>query len=157
MTKFRKKPIVIEAFQWFENGDHPEDGPRNCEGKIVRYFSRPAVKSNDLCSECGLMFDSHGWIDTLEDGHRVCPSDWIITGIHGERYPCKHDIFEKTYDAVEDEGPAETGLVLSGHELERVRRWFLLLNERQPMELADNDCEVMNKICKFLPDLEQAE
>ena len=40
----------------------------------------------------------HGWIDTLEAGHNVCPGDWIITGVKGERYPCKPDIFEQTYE-----------------------------------------------------------
>lgn len=40
----------------------------------------------------------HGWIDTLEGGHIVCPGDWIITGVNGERYPCKPDIFAKTYE-----------------------------------------------------------
>lgn len=40
------------------------------------------------------------WIDTLE-GHIVCPGDWIITGVKGERYPCKPDIFKMTYEPVE--------------------------------------------------------
>jgi hypothetical protein len=40
----------------------------------------------------------HGWIDTLEGSHIVCPGDWIITGVQGEHYPCKPDIFEATYD-----------------------------------------------------------
>lgn len=37
-------------------------------------------------------------IDTLEQGHRVCPGDWIITGVKGDRYPCKPDIFAATYE-----------------------------------------------------------
>ena len=101
MAKFRKKPVVIDAFQWFKNGDHPEDGDTNTvEGKVVRYFRRPDVKGDTLCSECGKPFHIHGWIDTLEDGHRVCPSDWIITGVRGERYPCKDSIFRETYEPV---------------------------------------------------------
>jgi hypothetical protein len=43
----------------------------------------------------------HGWIDTLEGGHIVCPGDWIITGVVGELYPCKPDIFEATYEVEE--------------------------------------------------------
>ena len=111
MQKFRKKPVVIEAVQWFKNGDHPEDdieqifggegiGYFNSEGKLVRYFRRPDVNGSSICSECGKIFDVHGWIDTLEDGHRVCPGDWIITGIRGEKHPCKPDIFAATYDAI---------------------------------------------------------
>ncbi len=100
MPKFRKKPIVIEAHQWCQNGDHPEDGDSSQEGKIVRRFRRPDISGESLCSECHGPFNIHGWIDTLEDGHRVCPGDWIIKGIKGELYPCKADIFTETYEPV---------------------------------------------------------
>jgi hypothetical protein len=122
MSKFRKKPIIIEAHQWFKNGDHPEDyanavegfeqgeyrlfsgeerKSNGWEGGLVRYFNRPDVDSTSKCSECGQPFNTHGWIDTLEDGHRVCPGDWIIKGVKGEFYPCKPDIFDATYERVE--------------------------------------------------------
>lgn len=39
-------------------------------------------------------------INTLEGQMRAEPGDWIITGIHGEQYPCKPEIFEKTYQRV---------------------------------------------------------
>ncbi len=98
MAKFRTRPIVIEAEQWFQNGDHSQDGDPTTEGKVVRYFRRPDVDGHSVCSECGLTFHVHGWIDTREDGHRVCPGDWIITGVMAERYPCKPDVFEATYE-----------------------------------------------------------
>ena len=111
MSKFRKKPVVIEAHQWLENNDHPEDRwtdegvePPGREGHVVRYFRRPDIDGESLCSECGVRFHEHGWIDTLEGGHRVCPGDWIITGVKGERYPCKPDIFISTYDPVPEHG-----------------------------------------------------
>ena len=112
--KYRKKPVVIEATQWHKNGDHPDDGPCESafepayeptsphEGEVVRYFRRPDVDGAARCRECDCRFSIHGWIDTLEGGHRVCPGDWIITGVKGERYPCKPDIFEATYDPVEE-------------------------------------------------------
>ena len=112
MTQFRKLPVVIEATQWFKNGDHPLDSchtitpvpgdgaPFLSEGKVVRYYRHPDVPSTMLCEQCGRPHHIHGWIDTLEQGHRVCPGDWIITGVNGERYPCKPDIFEKTYEPV---------------------------------------------------------
>ena len=110
MAKFRKKPVVIEATQWHKNGDHPKDNvmrpfedtgkiptePR--EGKVVRYFRRPDVDGKRSCDFCDDIMHNHGWIDTLEGGHIVCPGDWIITGVKGENYPCKPDIFEATYD-----------------------------------------------------------
>ncbi len=100
MAKFKKKPVIIEATQWFKNGDHPEDniGDKNIEGKIVRYFRDPNISGNSKCKHCSNNFHIHGWIDTLEGGHIVCPGDWIITGISDEKYPCKPDIFELTYD-----------------------------------------------------------
>lgn len=121
--KFVKKPVVIEATQWFRNGDHPADGterfpPKDSpevsqgytaefagellEGKVVRYYRHPRIPGTDFCAYCRSMFHDHGWIDTLEGGHIVCPGDWIITGVKGETYPCKPDIFAMTYDPVSD-------------------------------------------------------
>jgi hypothetical protein len=119
MLKFRKKPVVIEAAQWFKNGDHPqdyaEDKPgfehgelrnfsgeyrkaQGWEGDVVRYFRRPDVSGDKPCQHCTKPMNDHGWIDTLEGGHTVCPGDWIITGVKGEKYPCKPDIFAATYE-----------------------------------------------------------
>jgi hypothetical protein len=103
-VKFRKKPVEVEATQWFENGDHPDDFPAGApalcpmEGRVVRYFRHPEASGDRSCRQCNHLFHQHGWIDTLEGGHIVCPGDWIITGVHGEHYPCKPDIFEKTYE-----------------------------------------------------------
>lgn len=108
--RYRKKPIVIDAVLWLKNGDHPKDHvwriyedtgicpeqPR--EGLIVRYFRRPDVDGLSPCKHCALKMHTHGWIDTLEGGHIVCPGDMIITGVKGEVYPCKPDIFNATYD-----------------------------------------------------------
>ena len=77
--KFRKKPVVIEAVQWFAHGDHP---------KVV-----PLHPANPG-------FEAYGRIETLEGEHVVTPGDWIIQGVKGEFYPCKPDIFEMTYEAV---------------------------------------------------------
>ena len=121
MSAYRKKPVVIEATQWFKNGDHPLDYSKDhqglergemrvftgaerkangWEGDIVRYYRHPDVPGDRPCEQCGLPHHVHGWIDTLEQGHRVCPGDWIITGVKGEHYPCKPDIFAATYDPV---------------------------------------------------------
>ena len=112
MAKYRKKPVVIEAVRWFQNGDHPQDNLSTftspdgqlfpTEGKVVRYYRRPSDDSERHCEKCANIMYLHGWIDTLEGGHIVCPGDWIITGVKGEFYPCKPDIFERTYEKVED-------------------------------------------------------
>jgi hypothetical protein len=72
--KFRKKPVVVEATQWFKDGDHP------------------AVEKWN---------DNEYRIKTLEGAHIVTIGDWIITGVKGEHYPCKPDIFELTYEVAE--------------------------------------------------------
>jgi hypothetical protein len=89
--EFRKKPVVIEATQWFQLGGHPNVG-------VYPETAHPVE-----CSYCKGTLSRHGWIDTLEGGHIVCSGDWIITGVQGEHYPCKPDIFTETYERVNDE------------------------------------------------------
>lgn len=99
--KYTKKPVKTEAYQWLKNGDHPLDGDLNTEGEIVRYYRHPCMDGEKLCRSCQKKMHDHGWIDTLEGGHIVCPGDFIITGIKGEMYPCKPDVFEATYEKFE--------------------------------------------------------
>ena len=106
--KYRKKPVVIEATQWFKNGDHPEDGTETfeegeykgqlLEGKIVRYYRTPDLDGQNTCNKCGKTMHYHGWVETLEGGHIVCVGDWIIKGVEGGFYPCKDSIFRASYD-----------------------------------------------------------
>lgn len=111
MARFRKKPVIVEATRWFRNGDHPQDDCRQMsevsegfviltEGKVVRRYRHPGVSGDHPCEHCNHPHDIHGWIDTLEGGHIVCPGDWVITGVAGERYPCKDSIFRLTYEEV---------------------------------------------------------
>lgn len=101
MPLFRKKPVVIIAIQWNKNGDHPLDNPEGGEGKLVRYYRTPHAPGHTHCQHCSRQMHDHGWIDTLEGGHIVCPGDWIITGVKGEHYPCKPEIFAATYEPAE--------------------------------------------------------
>lgn len=98
--KFRKKPVVIEAFQMTEargksNVDWPSwlhqawNAPREAPGAL--YLTVPHIGDGTFS------------IGTLEGAHRVTWNDWIIQGIKGELYPCKPEIFEATYEAVEVE------------------------------------------------------
>lgn len=97
MIKYKKKPIVIEAEQWF--GVEKDKILGNYK-LSVGYFRHPEVVGESICQNCKSTMHHHGFMDTLEGGHKVCPGDWIIKGINGEMYPCKPDIFEKTYDEV---------------------------------------------------------
>lgn len=96
MAKWRKKPLVIEAFQWFKVSEYDENVKR-----IVDYYRHPDVPGSSKCKHCAIIMHDHGWIDTLEGGHIVCPTDFIITGIAGEHYPCKQNIFINSYERVD--------------------------------------------------------
>lgn len=88
--KYRKKPVVIDAVQW--------DGTYNHAKQLEKEIG---------LNTTGMTFHSHNntcdfWrIATLEDGHVVSKGDWIITGVKGEHYPCKPEIFEMTYEKAE--------------------------------------------------------
>lgn len=76
MGRYQKKQVTIEAVQWFKHGDHPAVLAENPD-------------------------DDFGYIETPEGRLKVIPSDWIITGVAGENYPCKAEIFEQTYARVD--------------------------------------------------------
>jgi len=101
MPKFRKKPVTIHAEQWFPGttiqGVEPYDDP----DPRVREHMLSALASQYPGADA----EGFGWCPTLEGGHIVSPGDWIITGVKGERYPCKPDIFAATYEPVESETP----------------------------------------------------
>ena len=82
MPKFRKKPVVIEAMLYDGSDIDP----------ILDFGNHEDV----ICNEEGQLFAK-----TLEGDMKISPGDWVIKGIKGEFYPCKPDIFEATYEAVE--------------------------------------------------------
>jgi len=92
--KYRKKPVVIEAFQY--DGD--------LQGSDGDYYVPDwAVKALDDNVMVFDSFDSDSapielFINTLEGRHHASIGDYIIRGVNGEIYPCKPDIFEKTYE-----------------------------------------------------------
>lgn len=90
MTQYRKKPVVIEAEQF-----HPQNKPYP-DG--VETYTKEKTEEVD-----GTTNEWYGWrILTLEGIHEVSPGDWIITGVKGEKYACKPDIFDMTYEKVEE-------------------------------------------------------
>lgn len=84
MAKFRKKPVVIEAYQW-----------------------QPGMNTNGIVEE-GVYKDGpfegckYAQIKSLEGPHLIKPGYWVITGIKGEHYGCEPEIFEATYEEVQD-------------------------------------------------------
>ena len=86
MAKYRKKPIVIDACQFDGNIRSIDDFPISEVGKFK------------VSSENGQYYLI---IPTLEGDMKAVAGDWIIKGIKGEYYPCKPDIFEQTYELIE--------------------------------------------------------
>ena len=112
MAKFRKKPVVIEAFRLNERGLIAED------------WFWDAVTRNDIITHC---FGKHepdpAWceIKTLEGTMIANAGDYIIQGVHGEIYPCKADIFQKTYTEDKPKTNADRIRAMSDEEL---RNWL---------------------------------
>lgn len=92
--EWRKKPVVIEAVRWKEDWkDHLSlelpNVPIWAKEAYQNGWFRPNIKQNGRWQ-----------IKTLEGNMQLHPGDWLIRGVQGELYPCKHDIFVKTYEKV---------------------------------------------------------
>ncbi len=105
MPKFRKKPVVIEAFQMtkerrWNNFDWPQwaheawNKGHDEPGAMYPHKTFPESEGPKKSSDELVIF-------TLEGLHMVLMGDWIIQGVKGELCPCKPDIFEATYEPVE--------------------------------------------------------
>jgi len=79
MAKYRKKPVEIDAIKW--TGENLDE--------IKAFMGYYEYAKGELI------------IHTLEGKMKASRGDFIIKGVNGEFYPCKPDIFEKTYDLVE--------------------------------------------------------
>lgn len=86
LTKYRKKPVVVDAVQW--------DGSNVSE---IAVFMGTDVKARYVIDD-GIVV-----IPTLEGDMTASKGDWIIRGVNGEYYPCKPDVFAKTYEPVSED------------------------------------------------------
>ena len=97
MPKFRKKPVIVDAIQF--------DGHNGAEvmlfvGKRLEYSTVPhhvEREYDDIPANAYIII-----IPTLEGNMTATKMDWIIKGVNGEFYPCKPDIFDKTYELVKE-------------------------------------------------------
>jgi hypothetical protein len=83
MALYRKKPVVIQAYQW---DGQPDSGLERWMGDA---FESWIPSKRQLA------------IRTLEGEHIISAGDWIIRGVEGEIYGCKASVFEKTYELAE--------------------------------------------------------
>jgi hypothetical protein len=114
-VKFRKKPVVIEAKQ------------------VQLLCSDGSVEFTDGSTEQFGIDHEGTFIQTLEGKLRISEYDWIITGVKGERYPCKPDIFEATYDAADAPTPVSEDVL---NALRAGKRGLDLLHEMRQQILT---------------------
>ena len=92
--KYRKKPVVIEAIQW--NGINLSEIKKFVGDSLVYEIYDSAWQAGKGIPHVDMK------IKTLEGVHNCTENDFIIKGVNGEFYPCKPDIFEKTYEQVQE-------------------------------------------------------
>ena len=92
--KYRKNPVVIEAVQW--NGLNLQEVKNFVGDSLIYDIHDTAWEVGESAPVVNMK------IKTLEGNMQVSIDDYIIKGVQGEFYPCKPDIFEQTYEKVED-------------------------------------------------------
>lgn len=127
MNRYVKKPIAIEAVKW--------KGFNNDE---IKDFAGDSVKIREGDADNGIPPSVDCSIETLEGVMKANVGDYIIKGVNGEFYPCKQDIFEKTYLHEDDMGNVSDGYhtfnELYKYRMLYNRYKFLISGQRQYME-----------------------
>lgn len=104
--KYRKKPVVIEAIQLGKTQISIREILEMMGQEVITKCDAASYKFYEYCN---VIFDKgYMEIETLEGVMRANIGDYIIKGVNGEFYPCKPDIFEKTYEAVEKRKSSNT-------------------------------------------------
>lgn len=104
-TRYRKKPVVIEAVQWRRDLDTAEANSITAWMVSNGYLWLTDDMARTESSYRGIWIDPADGalvIRTLEGDMKVAMDDWIIRGVHGEFYPCKPDIFSASYEALKE-------------------------------------------------------
>ena len=98
-----KKPVNVRAFMF--NGIIDCFDQDQVDAKLLHYTD---YASNTICEKCDQHFDGHAYIKTISGKAIVCPGDYVINNpdFPDDYYPCKPDIFNKTYDDMKDEEEA---------------------------------------------------
>lgn len=83
--KYRKKPVIVDVFCFDDDKKSFDSAKKFTKGNFHYDYQH----------------NPHCYVETLEGAHYVTKGDFIIKGVAGEFYPCKPDIFKKTYEGVE--------------------------------------------------------
>lgn len=106
--KNKNDSSIVEATQWFKNGDHPKDDVKitiaskgklfYSEGKIVGYHRVKDSLGLNKCQKCNHIMNHHGELDSGEHYWIVCPTDWIITDSDHEYFLLSDIKFKENYE-----------------------------------------------------------
>lgn len=132
MNRYVKKPIAIEAVKWegFNNDEIKDFAGDSVKIEVIREGDADnGIPPSVDCS-----------IETLEGVMKANVGDYIIKGVNGEFYPCKQDIFEKTYLHEDDMGNVSDGY----HTFNELYKYRMLYNAAFFNELGKGDI----KVCK---------
>ena len=94
MASYRKRPNIVDAFQWHMPHDRPD---------IIKPYRDPAGRpllAN--CDICDSVLGLHGWLVTHAGGVLVCRGDWIVTEQDGRQYTCRPHEFELDFEVIDD-------------------------------------------------------
>jgi hypothetical protein len=111
MAKYRKKPALTDATQWFKNGDHPLDNSTPIkksrgsaalsEGEVVKHFRSLNIPGGRFCPLCGNVMHKHGLLDgenAVNSEEIVCPGDYVVTHPNGKFYRLHSEEFEAMFE-----------------------------------------------------------
>ena len=150
MSKYRKKPVEIEAVK-FDGTDESVE------------WLLPQLKSGEIGRACNKLY-----IKTLEGVMEAKVGDYVIKGVNGEFYPCKPDIFEKTYEKIEDddllnEKPIFFEDLKNGYtkaytksDIDMLIKYNKRLKEELFMERTKNEAEIYSEIAELKRQLDMS-
>ncbi len=131
--KYRKKPVVVEAMQW--TGLNLQE-VKDFVGEALTY---------DILDDAWKVGKGRPHvlmkIKTLEGDMEVSEKDYIIKGVNGEFYPCKPDIFEKTYTPENAEDKPMGRLIVADALIEEMKKWYW---DEEKQKAAENDISPMD-------------
>lgn len=153
MSQFRKKPVVIEAVQWFPPGDERHDPSLLSHRKGNSVDPGDYLQLGDLFATPGVAiegFPAQYFIKTLEGNMKVSPGDYIITGVAGEKYNCKPDIFVATYEPIEK-------TTIDTKEAEQIPDFLSILEIEDEKAALDEKIEKLKAFLETKPTLSKDE
>ena len=127
---YRKKPVTVEAVQW--TGENHAEMCDFIDPEVFEIFPR-----------VGLV------IHTLEGDHHASPGDYIIKGVNGEFYPCKPDIFAKTYESATLTPPNEPLTIQQLREMDGEPVWFDTIKRWGIVKVCRDGVFVLTKSGEF--------